>query len=132
MSEALRWFTSLARVEGSPYHWINIDREETRVGKMRARIEEHCMIIYSITIFPEFEGRGFARRTVDMVKRAFECVVADRVRPKAVGFWSRMGFRARDADDFEYRRDLEDPAENNRKRSRASQASCLARLSQDS
>ena len=109
MPEKLKWKCPLLRVPGSSCHWIDIDQDGRRVGKMRARIQENSLIIYSITIFPEFERRGYARRTVDMMKTVFQSIVADRVRPRAAGFWTRMGFRPADGGWFEFRREIMAP-----------------------
>ena len=77
----------------SDYDWMNIDRGCTRVGKVRGRIGDQCVTICSINIFPEFERRGYAAHTVEMIKENFNAVIADRVRPTAVGFWEKMDFR---------------------------------------
>jgi ribosomal protein S18 acetylase RimI-like enzyme len=76
----------------SDYRWMNIDRNGVRVGKVRGKIEDKVLTIHSIVIFPEYEGRGFGKKTVDMFKSKFDLIIADRVRPKAVGFWERMDF----------------------------------------
>ena len=78
----------------SSYDWMNIDAGRNRVGKVRGHIGEKSAIIYSITIFPEYERRGYAARTVGMIKKRFDAVIADRVRPTARGFWEKMGFTA--------------------------------------
>ena len=44
------------------------------------------LTIYSINIFPEFEGRGYARETIEMFKTTFDTIIADRVRPTAIDF----------------------------------------------
>lgn len=76
----------------SEYDWMNIELDDTRVGKARGKIGEKCVTICSINIFPEFERRGFARDTVVMIQEHFDAVTADRVRPTARGFWEKMGF----------------------------------------
>lgn len=63
---------------------------------MRGKINGKLLTIHSIVIFPEYEGRGFGKRTLDMFKLHFDVIIADRVRPKAVGFWERMNFCKRD------------------------------------
>lgn len=77
---------------GSAYDWMNIDCGNTRVGKVRGLIDGRQLTIHSINIFPEFERRGYAQETVEMFQGAFDRIVADRVRPSAIGFWEKMGF----------------------------------------
>jgi ribosomal protein S18 acetylase RimI-like enzyme len=76
----------------SDFDWMNIDRGNTRVGRIRASINGNSLTIYSINIFPKFEGRGYAREIIDIFKTDFDTIIADRVRPTAIGFWSKMGF----------------------------------------
>jgi len=90
-------FTLLPRQrQGSDFDWMNIDCGATRVGKVRGLINGKRLTIHSINIFPEFEGHGYGRQTVQMFKAAFETIVADRVRYTAVGFWEKMGFNRDD------------------------------------
>jgi hypothetical protein len=79
-------------IQGARYDWLNIDLGSIRVGKVRGVVEDECLIICSINIFPEFERHGYARATIAMFKRHFDTIVADRVRHTAVGFWRKMGF----------------------------------------
>ena len=76
----------------SDFDWMNIDRGSVRVGKARGLINGKSLTIYSINIFPEFEGRGYARETIEMFKASFDTIIADRVRPTAIGFWEKVGF----------------------------------------
>ena len=76
----------------SDYDWMNIDRGSVRVGKVRGLIDGQSLTICSINIFPEFEGFGYARQTIEMFKATFDTIIADRVRPTAGGFWAKMGF----------------------------------------
>ena len=78
----------------SGYDWMNIDHGDTRVGKVRGRIEGKSVTIYSINIFPEFEGHGYGRKTIGMFKESFDTIIADRVRPTAIGFWEKMSFNS--------------------------------------
>ena len=50
--------------EHSDYDWMNIEHDGLRVGKVRGLINGKLLTINSINIFPEFEGRGFARKTI--------------------------------------------------------------------
>ena len=76
----------------SIYDWANINVGNERVGKARCLLEDNKMIIYSINIFPEFEGNGYGKMFVNHAKEEFDIVVADRVRQTAIGFWEKMGF----------------------------------------
>jgi len=76
----------------SDYDWMNIDHADTRVGKVRGRIDGKSVTICSINIFPEFEKHGYAKATIDMFKEHFDTIIADRVRYTAIGFWRKMGF----------------------------------------
>jgi len=77
----------------SDYDWMNIDRGPIRVGKVRARMDGQLLIIHSINIFPAFAGLGYGRETIERFKGRFDAIIADRVRPTAVGFWHKMGFQ---------------------------------------
>lgn len=81
---------------------MNIDCNGTRVGKVRGLIDGNILTIHSINIFPEFEGNGFARKTIEMFKTIFDTITADRVRHTAVGFWVEMGFTGVKGENFVY------------------------------
>lgn len=85
----------------SNYCWVNIELGGTRVGKARIKRVYSRVIIKNITIFPEFQGRGLARKIVDLFKDTAREIIADRVRSSARGFWERMGFS--DTGDGNYR-----------------------------
>jgi GNAT superfamily N-acetyltransferase len=72
---------------------IDIDLPHARVGSVRCLFQGEKVIVYSIRVFPEFEGNGFGRRTIEMLKGRFAMVVADRVRFSARGFWEKLGFQ---------------------------------------
>ena len=92
MTEKLS-FSLIARDKlRSGYDWLNIDRGVVRIGKVRGLIKGKTLIIFSINIFPAFEGHGYARTTIKMFKESFNTIIADRVRYTAVGFWEKMGF----------------------------------------
>lgn len=88
-------FTLLPPANGSDHRWVNIDRNGIRVGKARGKADGNVLTIYSINIFPEFEGRKYGKRTIDFFKSRFSTIIADRVRPTAKGFWEKMGFVSR-------------------------------------
>ena len=91
----------------SDYKWMNIDYGGTRVGKVRGLMKGRTLTICSINIFPEFEGRGFARSTIEMFRKSFDTIIADRVRYKAVGFWKKMGFDADGSGNYVWKENLE-------------------------
>jgi len=76
----------------SDYDWANISFGDERVGKARCKILGDTLIIYSINIFPEYEGRGFGKTFVEHAKQNFSKIIADRVRFNAIGFWEKLGF----------------------------------------
>lgn len=76
----------------SDYDWANITFGEDRVGKARCNINGDKLIIYSINIFPEFEGHGYGKAFVINAKTRFKTIIADKVRFTAIGFWDKMGF----------------------------------------
>lgn len=78
--------------KASDFDWMNIERGDIRAGKVRGLIIDRKLIVYSINIFPEFEGHGYAKKTIEMFKSHFDTIIADRVRHTAIGFWERMGF----------------------------------------
>ena len=77
----------------SNYDWADISIENDRIGKARCKIEKSIIIINSINIYPDWAGHGYGREFVDYCKIYFQVVVADRVRPSAIGFWEAVGFR---------------------------------------
>lgn len=84
--------------------WVNIAAGSAYVGKARCRTDGSVLTVYSIMIFTQFQGRGYGRQTINLLKHQFPVIVADRVRPTAVGFWRRMGFRQRSDGSWEYSR----------------------------
>lgn len=85
-------FKLITHNKRSDFDWLNIDRGATRVGKARGLSNGKTLTICSINIFPEFEGHGYAARTIEMFKESFDVIKADRVRHTAIGFWAKMGF----------------------------------------
>jgi len=75
-----------------------------RVGKARCTIKDSTIIIYSINIYPAWEGLGYGRQFVDYCKSHFHVVIADRVRHSAIGFWEAMGFCNDNDGNWSYRR----------------------------
>lgn len=76
----------------SKYNWVNIEVNNERVGKARFNKIDEKLVINSITIFPEYERKGYARAVIKEFKRENKIVIADRVRNTAKGFWEKMGF----------------------------------------
>ena len=88
----------------SQYDWADISRENDRVGKARCKIDGTTIIVHTITIYPEWEGREYGREFIEYCKDNFQVVVADRVRYSAVGFWIKMGFIDRNDGCWVYQR----------------------------
>lgn len=79
-------------IQHSEYDWADISYDDQLVGKVRCQISGPAITIFSINIYPEWKGHGFGRGFVEYCKANFATVIADRVRPTAVGFWETMGF----------------------------------------
>ncbi len=88
----------------SDYDWANISLGNERVGKARCLIQENTLIIYSINIYPEFQGRHYGAEFVERAKQRYDILIADRVRFNAIGFWEKMGFEKYDKDNYIYRK----------------------------
>ncbi len=86
----------------SDYDWINIYVDSTLIGKLRGKFDNDILTIYSVQIFPEYQGREYGRQVMDLLKVDFKTIVADRVRFSARGFWEKNGFAERDDGCFEY------------------------------
>lgn len=86
------------------YDRIDIDLPDVRVGNVRCRFMGEKVIIYSIQIFPEYQGNKYATVAVDMLKARFPVIVADRVRFTAREFWEKMKFTPLENGNWEYRR----------------------------
>ncbi len=76
----------------SEYDWADITYEGQPVGKARCKIENRSITIYSINIYTDWRNHGFGRKFVEYCQKNFRVVIADRVRPTAVGFWETMSF----------------------------------------
>jgi len=99
-------FKLMARDEQhSDFDWMNIDCGDIRVGKVRGLINGKKLTIHSINIFPEFEGHGYAKETIEMFKTHFDAITADRVRYTATGFWEKMGFESDNNGNYVWSRD---------------------------
>ena len=94
MSEQLTFNLIKRDGQQSDYDWMNIEHAGQRVGKVRGLMDGRTLTINSINIFPEFECRGFARKTINMFRKSFDTIIADRVRHTAVGFWKKMQFES--------------------------------------
>lgn len=84
--------------------WLNIEAEASFIGKARCHIQGRVLSVASIMIFTQFQRRGYGRKTIDSLKQQFPVIIAERVRPSAVGFWQRMGFKPRPDGNWEFRK----------------------------
>ena len=96
-------YTVTPRTSPDGFDRIDIDLPDVRVGNVRCHFEGDKLIIYSIQIFPEFQRRGFARKTMEILKTDHAHIIADRVRFKAREFWASMGFRELADGNWEYK-----------------------------
>jgi len=88
-----------ARIKDDDYDHVDIDMPHARVGSVRYRALGKKAIIYSIQVFPEFQGNGYGSYTIDFFKQNFTTLIADRVRYTARTFWEKMGFTQLPDDD---------------------------------
>jgi GNAT superfamily N-acetyltransferase len=86
------------------YDWFDVELDGTQVGKARCRIEPECFTVFSIMIYPEFEGHGYARDVIGRFQAGCDLIVADRVRFTARAFWEKMGFVPETLDRYVWRR----------------------------
>jgi len=92
------------RPELGDYDWFDLEWTGIQVGKSRCRIEPGLFTVFSIMVYPEYEGRGHARAVIEHFQRQHPVIVADRVRYNARAFWSRVGFTAETCDRYVWRR----------------------------
>jgi chemotaxis protein methyltransferase CheR len=88
----------------SRYTWFNIEAGGDRVGKARVSASGKQLTIYSMTIYPDYEGSGYGQRAIDLFKEQYPKIVADRARTRARGFWERMGFQGDDRGDYTWQK----------------------------
>ncbi len=92
MSDQLKFKYIPRKDSKTGYDHFNIDTDDEQVGKVRAMINGGTLTIFSINVYPEFQGNGYGQRTINMFKNYYDIIIADRVRFKAIGFWDKMGF----------------------------------------
>ncbi len=76
----------------SEYDWADIEYNNCRVGKARCLINGNEFTIFTITIYPEYQGNGYGSEFVECAKLQYKSVIADSVRHTAVVFWEKHGF----------------------------------------
>ncbi|MCX7144123.1 MAG: hypothetical protein NT123_24405 [Proteobacteria bacterium] len=96
--------TITPRTSMAGYDRIDIDLPDVRVGNVRCRFMGEMVIVFSIQVFPEFQGNGYGTATIDMLKDRFRVIVADRVRFTARDFWQKKGFKERADGNWEFQR----------------------------
>lgn len=97
-------FTITPRDSMDGYDRIDIDLPDVRVGNARCRFMGDKAIIFSIQVFPEYQGNGYGRAAIDLLKKQYPVLVADRVRFTARDFWEKMRFKEHPDGNWEYRR----------------------------
>jgi GNAT superfamily N-acetyltransferase len=88
----------------STFDWSNIEYGNTRIGKLRTTSHKEALTIFSIQIFPEYQGHSFGTRTIEYLKQNYTTLIADHVRPTARSFWIKMGFQPLSNDRFVFTR----------------------------
>lgn len=76
----------------SEYDWANIIYNGTNVGKARCLISFDKFTVFSINIYPGYQGKGYGKSFVRYIKSKYKTVIADRVRTTGIGFWENVGF----------------------------------------
>jgi len=76
----------------SEYDWSDIEYNNIRVGKSRCLINGDEFTIFTITIYPEYQGNGYGSAFVENAKNNYKVIIADSVRPNAIVFWEKQGF----------------------------------------
>jgi hypothetical protein len=71
---------------------------------------EASLITYSIPVYPKWSGHGHGSEFVDNCKGRFDVIIADRVRPTAIGFWESLGFRDGQDGNWVYQMPVPPPA----------------------
>jgi GNAT superfamily N-acetyltransferase len=89
--------------QNSEYDWANIYFKDCCVGKARCLINGDEFTIFSINIYPEYQGNGYGKEFIAKTKLKYKKLIADRVRSKAIGFWENVGFvKDSDTDNWIY------------------------------
>ena len=104
MSSRLTIVVLSNKLTHSDYDWMNIFLYSNFIGKIRGKVNGKNLTIYTIMVFPEFQGHGYGEQVIDFLKKKFETIAADRVRFSAIGFWEKMGFEKISEGSFEYRK----------------------------
>jgi len=76
----------------SEYDWVDILYDNCNVGKARCLIVGNELTIFSINIYPEYQGNGYGKEFIKYVKSNYRNIIADRVRFSAISFWEHVGF----------------------------------------
>jgi GNAT superfamily N-acetyltransferase len=76
----------------SEYDWADIEFNDCPVGKARCLINGNEFTIFTITIYPEYQGKGYGSEFVKYAKLQYKKIIADSVRYAAVVFWEKLGF----------------------------------------
>lgn len=103
MASELRFIVSPRSVSRDDYDYIDVELGDgRRVGKVRCLFEGETATIFNITVFPEYERKGYGRCILDRLKARYERVIADKVRYSAQPFWVKMQFRPVSVDNWQW------------------------------
>jgi len=103
LGEGLSLIQRERRPELGDYDWFDLEQTGTPVGKARCRIEAGQFTVFSIMVYPEYEGQGFARRVIAHFRALYPLLIADRVRYTARDFWLKQGFLPETIDRYVWR-----------------------------
>ncbi len=108
MTEKLE-LTITPRSSDDGFDRIDLDVPSARVGNVRCFFMKEKVIVYSIQVFPEFQGNDYATTTINMLKSRYSIIIADRVRFTAREFWTKMGFKELPDGNWEFRHTIRPP-----------------------
>ena len=60
--------TDTPRTALADYDRSDVDLPDVRIVNVRCRLLGEKVVVYSIQIFPEFQGNGYVRAAIDMLK----------------------------------------------------------------
>lgn len=100
----LKFIVSPRSETNDEYDYIDVEiGNGVRVGKVRCLFRYETVTIFNITVFEEYERKGYGRRILDRLKAQHEKVIADKVRYSAQAFWSKMDFKPCPDGNWEWR-----------------------------
>lgn len=76
----------------SEKEWVEIEQQGETIARVNILRKKSIVIIKFLTVHPKYERQGVASYIVNLFKRNHKEIVAQGVKYKAIGFWSKLGF----------------------------------------